>query len=144
MRQTLVILALGFLSFPSGRAPQFSGTWLVTEPQTVSGTCCFVIEQTDQSLIITQTPPGFVTKYDLTGIGTPPVALGGAVRGTVVYASHWDGEKLVTEMRRDIEGQTRYLGPSGEMIVERILDTSPAMASSAVGRPVRWVYRRKP
>src|SRR5262245_53243198 len=126
-----ITLALGSAGAGQGR-PDFSGTWRLDEPRSVSptydgfvGPVVWVIQQT-RDLLTVEVKRGsraFTLTFPLSD--TPP---GPSRAPTPSYRGYWDNDKLVTESTQDIQGQTvmtrevHTLQANGrEMIVERLV-----------------------
>jgi hypothetical protein len=123
---------LGAAPLAQGR-PDFSGTWTMDPERSESAAqglpyqpVTVVIRQTATELAI-ETTRGTVTSRTAYKISTAPVTTLG-VDGAPTGRAHWNGDALVTEGTRLVQGQTvsvreaRTLGAGGnEMMVDSIL-----------------------
>ena len=113
--------------------PDLSGTWVMDVERSESATqdghsgpITYVIQQTPDSLVIEARRGERSDRVTYKLAASEKVA--GPMEGVPASRAYWDGEKLVTETARPVQGQTvttketRYLTGTTEMTVESILE----------------------
>jgi len=132
----LAIVAVVF-SLPFGalaqQPPDLSGTWVMDIERSESamqdghsGPVTYVIQQAPDSLVIETRRGERSDKVTYKLAASEKVA--GPMEGVPASRAYWEGEKLVTETARPVQGQTvttketRYLTGTTEMTVESILE----------------------
>ena len=123
-----LLFAVGLVQTPA----DFSGTWRMDEARSESPT--YVEFVGPMTVTLTHTPAGLVIDTRRGGksetivyrMENSDVALAGG-SGAPGSRAYWNGEALITETVRSVNGQTvrtketRQLGPAGEMQTETLL-----------------------
>ncbi len=135
--QVLLGVVAVVISLPLGAAaqqpPDLSGTWVMDIERSESamqdghsGPVTYVIQQSPDSLVIETRRGQRSDKVTYKLAATEKVA--GLMEGVPASRAYWEGDKLVTETARPIQGQTvttkevRFLTGNAEMTMESILE----------------------